>query len=48
MEYDALKMVFAQMDEYELNPKYIDVVDRLKAALERFDWDEMEEVLKEL
>jgi signal transduction histidine kinase/CheY-like chemotaxis protein/HPt (histidine-containing phosphotransfer) domain-containing protein len=48
MEYDGLKMIFSQLDEYEIEDRYVEVIDKLKAALDRFDWDEMEELLKGL
>jgi hypothetical protein len=48
MEYDGLKMIFSQLDEYEIEDRYTEVIDKLKAALDRFDWDEMEELLKGL
>ncbi|MCR4782107.1 MAG: response regulator [Lachnospiraceae bacterium] len=46
MDYDSLEMIFKQLDEYVIPDSEKDLLYKLRKAFKRFDWDEMEELLK--
>ena len=47
MDYDGVEMVVSQVEEYKLPEDDRKLFDALKAALKKFDWDEMEKLINE-
>ncbi len=45
MDYDAVEMVLAQVEEYRLPDKDAQTFGELAKALKRFDWDRLEELM---
>ena len=48
MDYDAIEMVLEQVHEYRLPKDSADVIHEVEKTLKTFDWDKMEEILKNL
>ena len=47
MDYDSVEMILSQLKEYKLPPKDEEVFKELQTMLKLFQWDEMEELLKQ-
>ncbi|MCR5324664.1 MAG: response regulator [Lachnospiraceae bacterium] len=45
MDYDAVEMILTQLKEYKLPQKDEEIVTTLNKALQRVDWEQMEEVV---
>ena len=45
MEYDAIEMLFEELDNYRLPETDAETIAELKKALKVFDWDKMEQIL---
>jgi hypothetical protein len=48
MDYDSVEMILDQISEYKLPEKDEKQVAELAKLLKQFDWDKMEEIVKEL
>ena len=46
MDYDAVEMILTQLKEYRLSGKDDETVKALEKSLKQVNWDEMEEVIK--
>jgi CheY-like chemotaxis protein/HPt (histidine-containing phosphotransfer) domain-containing protein len=46
MDYDGCEMVISEIKSYKLEAKDAEKFDKLEAALKKYDWDTMEEILK--
>ncbi|MBO4901385.1 MAG: response regulator [Lachnospiraceae bacterium] len=47
MDYDSVEMILTQLDNYSLPEKDALIMDKLKKAMKTFDWETMEEIIKE-
>ncbi len=47
MDYDSVEMILDQLKEYKLPDKDAEVMKQLETMLKQFQWDEMEELLKQ-
>ncbi|MBE5924666.1 MAG: response regulator [Lachnospiraceae bacterium] len=48
MDYDAVEMIIEQLKEYNLPQADKDRIDKLESMLKSFNWDGMEELIKEI
>ncbi len=48
MDYDGVEMVIDQLDDYTLPKEDADRIDKFRKMLKVFDWDNMEELIKEI
>ena len=47
MDYDSVEMILDQLKEYKLPEKDEETIKQLDGMLKQFQWDEMEELLKQ-
>jgi len=48
MDYESIEMIMNQVDEFKVADKYAGLFKDLRKALKTFNWDKMEELLKDI